>query len=94
MHVSELTLREFPCNRCGECCKQVGSADETRFLDRGDGTCRYFDDAANACSIYDQRPLVCRVDAYYATHYVHLVSWDDFVEANLRVCAALASKSK
>jgi Fe-S-cluster containining protein len=30
-------------------------------LDRGDGTCKNFDDATLLCRIYDTRPFLCRV---------------------------------
>jgi len=34
-------------------------------LDRGDGTCKFFDDAANNCTIYEDRPTLCNVEATY-----------------------------
>lgn len=58
---------------------------------RGGGRCRHFDDAGKSCTIYAERPLVCRVDRYYDAHYVHLVGWDEFIELNLRECARLAA---
>lgn len=91
LHDAVTPRRAFPCNQCGSCCKHVGLAEETRFLDRGDGACRHFDEAGNSCTIYSTRPLVCRVEDYYDTHFVHLYSWNEFVELNLTVCAKLAA---
>ncbi|MDR3397374.1 MAG: YkgJ family cysteine cluster protein [Pandoraea sp.] len=91
LHASESTPRAFPCTRCGACCKHVGLSDVTRFLDRGDGACRHFDDAGKICSIYERRPNVCRVDDYYVSHYVRLLTWEEFIEVNLRACATLAA---
>lgn len=82
--------RNFPCTGCGLCCQVVGSAPQTRFLDRGDGTCRQYDAAGNACSIYDTRPDVCRVDRHYDLHFADKCSWEAFIELNLGVCSALA----
>lgn len=82
----------FPCVKCGLCCQRVSFADETRFLDRGDGTCRYFDATTRGCTIYSERPEVCRVDLYYERHYARIYSWEDFVELNLAVCRQLISE--
>jgi len=82
-------VREFPCTQCGLCCQRVYHVGETRFLDRGDGTCRHYDAAAKACSIYDERPDVCRVDRMYSLRYARLHTWDEFVALNLRVCTQL-----
>lgn len=31
-------------------------------FDRGDGTCKYYDDDTKLCTIYEDRPLICRID--------------------------------
>lgn len=90
-HDAVAPRRAFPCNQCGLCCQHVDQAEQSRYLDRGDGVCRHYDAAGKSCSIYATRPAFCRVDLHYDTHYVHLYSWDTFVEMNLEVCAALAS---
>ena len=81
----------FPCSQCGLCCQHVDQAAETQLLDRGDGICRHYDVSSKACTIYAQRPDICRVEQYYDTHYAHLYQWDEFVAINLDVCAALAT---
>lgn len=43
----------FPCNRCGACCRLVG--------------CRHLVDCL--CEIYEERPLVCRVDEMWERHF-------------------------
>lgn len=87
-------LNAFPCTQCGLCCQHVDIADETRFLDRGDGTCRHFDAAERSCTIYAERPEICRVDRMYAQHYVRLYTWEEFVALNLEVCTKLELLSK
>ena len=86
-------FREFPCTQCGLCCQHVHLSDETRFLDRGDGTCRHYDAAGKACTIYAERPDICRVDRQYALRYARLYTWDEFIAANLQVCSALEKLS-
>jgi len=86
-------MSSFPCTQCGLCCQYVHLSQETQFLDRGDGTCMHYDAPTKACSIYTERPDICRVDRMYALHFVHQHTWDEFVALNLRVCAHLASQS-
>jgi len=83
--------RNFPCNQCGECCRRVHLLAETASLDRGDGTCRHFDDDFKRCRIYQQRPDICRVDRQYELHYRPVMTWEDFVELNQSACKSLQS---
>lgn len=83
------SLSSFPCTACGKCCKRVGLSEQTVYLDRGDGTCRHFNENTNLCSIYEHRPLVCRVEDYYKKHLSHLYEWDEFVKINVEICQRL-----
>ncbi|MEL0578325.1 YkgJ family cysteine cluster protein [Pectobacterium punjabense] len=82
-------LPSFPCTQCGLCCQRVSLAQETRDLDRGDGTCKHYDSASKGCSIYDERPDICRVDLQYQLNYARFYSWEEFVALNLAVCRKL-----
>lgn len=79
----------FPCNGCGSCCRLVANISETAWLDRGDSVCKYLDEQSNRCTIYSNRPLVCRVEDYYLAHLSSRIAWDDFVKVNLEVCEKL-----
>jgi len=83
----------FPCSRCGACCRNVYLADETKMLDRGDGCCIHYDDQTKLCTVYDQRPSVCRVDVQFRENYSHLMSWNEFCKINLDACKKLSEKS-
>ena len=48
---------DFLCSKCGACCLVAG---KRGMPDRGDGACVYLD-KNNLCSIYDKRPIECRV---------------------------------
>lgn len=84
-----MTLPVFPCTQCGLCCSNVHMAEQTRYLDRGDGACRHYSDTDKRCSIYETRPDICRVDRQYQMHYARQYSWEEFIEANVEVCQAL-----
>lgn len=79
----------FPCTQCGLCCQNVHLAEETQFLDRGDGICRHYDATSKLCSIYQERPDICRVDRMYAMRYQKEYAWETFVALNQQVCTAL-----
>lgn len=80
---------KFPCFECGKCCQNVNLSDETQYLDRGDGTCKYFDILTKHCSIYHDRPDICRVDVMFEKRYKHNYSWEEYVHRNLWVCKLL-----
>lgn len=53
----------FPCTGCGECCRHINRVEQLAVYDRGDGVCIYL--SGNLCSIYKDRPEICRVDYMY-----------------------------
>lgn len=81
--------KEFPCTACGKCCRKVNLSEQTNYLNRGDGVCRYFDEKTNLCTIYNDRPLVCRVEDYYKKYLSQQYSWDEFIEINIKICNEL-----
>lgn len=83
---------DFPCTACGECCRRISQNEQTADLDRGDGTCRYFDDETRLCRIYAERPLICRVEDYYRTYLSEQMDWDQFVRINLEICHKFQSE--
>ncbi len=90
MNKKELNLRQpFPCNGCGKCCQNVDKSTLTKFLDRGDGICKNFDESTKLCKIYEYRPLVCRVEDFYIKNLSDQYQWDDFIKINLDICSKL-----
>lgn len=83
----------FSCTVCGECCRQVKLAEETKSFDRGDGTCRHFNDHTKQCNIYDERPLICRVDAMFDNHYHKTMTRSEFYRLNAVCCNILQDKA-
>lgn len=53
----------FECDKCGECCRNLNKSSLYDELHDGDGICKYL--KGNICSIYDKRPILCRVDESY-----------------------------
>lgn len=59
-------MSSFPCTKCGACCRVVRGRAEDSFREKGwiadDGSCINYDPITKDCKIYDDRPIVCRVD--------------------------------
>lgn len=82
----------FPCNCCGACCRDLDRSPLYADLHDGDGVCRYL--RGNLCSIYDHRPLLCRVDECYEIFFKQTMSYEEYVQLNLTACASLKTQEK
>ena len=77
----------FFCEKCGECCKHLDRSDLYKDLDRGDGVGKYL--KQNICSIYDKRPIICRVDESYYSFFKEQISLEDYYKLNYDACNKL-----
>ena len=80
----------FKCDQCGKCCEKVGKSDIYSFLADASGKCKYLN--GNKCSIYDSRPLICRVDEMYEHYYKDSMTRDEFYELNHMLCNVLKNE--
>lgn len=81
----------FQCEKCGVCCRSLGLSPLYSALDRGDGVCRHL--CGNLCSIYENRPLLCRVDESYEVFFKGQVSREDYEKLNHEACHKLKNKN-
>lgn len=77
----------FICDKCGLCCRNIGGSKIYADLDRGDGVCKYL--IGNLCSIYDNRPLLCRIDESYEVLWKDVMELDDYYQLNYEACKHL-----
>lgn len=59
-------------------------------LDRGDGVCKFLSE--NLCSIYENRPLLCRIDESFEKFFSDKMSREEFYTLNYQGCKALKEK--
>ena len=85
-------MNEFKCNKCGACCKHVDLNEESSFLDRGDGVCKYYDEK-NMCQIYDFRPEICRVEKMYKK-FKNQMTYEEYIKASYEACENLREFDK
>lgn len=76
-------IRKFFCDKCGLCCKAI---DKT--FDRGDGYCKYLT-PENTCSIYEDRPDLCRVDKVYDIFYKDKLTKEEYYKRTKDGCRKL-----
>lgn len=76
----------FPCEQCGCCCRKVGEVFFVRHMAKSDEVCKYLDGSTNLCTIYDERPIFCRVDELYEKNLSWLMSREEFYRLNKEVC--------
>lgn len=77
----------FDCDCWGECCRHLNLSPLYADLDRGDGVCRYLE--GNLCSIYDERPVLCRVDECYTRYFQKYMSLEEYYRSNKEICRRL-----
>ncbi|WAC74594.1 YkgJ family cysteine cluster protein [Roseateles sp. SL47] len=76
----------FPCTGCGACCRALPAASA---LNRGDGVCRHHDAVTQRCTIYAERPLICRVDDLYRERLAGQVTRRVYYLLQAQACVAL-----
>lgn len=79
----------FNCSKCGMCCRNLNKSDLYKELDRGDGICKYLQE--DLCGIYEDRPLLCRVDECFKLYFKDLYTLDEYYSLNYECCVELQS---
>ncbi len=91
MIAANATAESFPCSRCGECCRHINLILQLAHFDRGDGVCIHLRE--NLCSIYVDRPEICRVDKMFTKFFSEKYSRETFYKLNLGVCLELQKQA-
>lgn len=81
----------FKCIKCGECCKNLNMSDIYKELHKGDEICIYLKD--NICTIYEDRPLLCRVDESYIL-FKDKFSKEEYYKLNYEQCKKFINSKK
>ena len=82
----------FPCERCGVCCRKVGTVSIAKDMALPSGVCKYLDEDTNLCRIYSTRPIFCNVDAYYEKYLKDTMSRECFYERNKEACRKMQNE--
>ena len=82
----------FFCSKCGQCCRSLSNSKLYSELNRGDGVCRYLE--GDLCSIYERRPLLCRVDESYEAYFSGQYTREEYYRLNYEECRKLQRKEE
>lgn len=82
----------FRCDKCGACCRNLHKSELYKDLHNGNGICRYLKE--NECTIYENRPLICRIDESYEAFFKSELSYDKYMELNYECCKLLRDEEK
>jgi Fe-S-cluster containining protein len=85
---------DFLCDKCGICCTKLKGNMIYSKLDKGDGTCKYFEKDNNLCSIYNNRPEICNVTLMYSKCFDKIYTIDEFVCENKKICRVWQNEGK
>lgn len=80
-------MMSYSCDKCGNCCRSLRFSDVYKDLDNGQGVCKYL--CGNLCSIYEYRPLICRIDESYEIFFKNQMSKDEYYRLNYECCKYL-----
>ena len=81
----------FKCDMCGECCRNLDKSPLYAELDSGKGVCKYLN--GNLCGIYENRPLLCRIDESYEKFFKDYISIEEYYRLNYKACNILKEHS-
>lgn len=76
----------FECDKCGLCCVGLNKTEVTAYLHKGDGICKYLDFNTMLCTIYNERPIFCRVEEYFDTYLAGKMDKEEFIQLNYEAC--------
>ena len=82
----------FPCTQCGLCCKNIDKVPQLDGYHAGDGICFHYNENVG-CTIYANRPDVCRVDEGYQKFFSLLMTKQDYYIKNAQICNQMQTAS-
>ena len=80
----------FMCDKCGKCCRNLDKSPIYAELHNGNGVCKYLD--GNLCSIYENRPLLCRVDERFDKFFKNTMPLEKYYKLNYEFCIKLKNE--
>ncbi len=82
-------IKQFPCTKCGACCSSIEGIDFLELYNQ-DGVCVNL--IEGECSIYTDRPLLCRIDESYEAIFSAYMSKEEFYALNAKACNELQER--
>lgn len=82
-------MNKFPCTKCGACCRSIEHIDFLKDYNQN-GVCIHLQN--NECSIYETRPLLCRIDEAYEQFFSKQMTKKEYYILNALFCNELQER--
>lgn len=82
-------MTTFPCTSCGACCSSIEGIDFLQAFNV-QGVCKHL--VNRQCAIYNERPLLCRIDEAFDSIFSSYMTKEEYYEANAKACNELQLK--
>lgn len=82
----------FNCDKCGLCCQNLKISSLYKDLDRGDGTCIFYNEDTKLCNIYENRPIICNIEKFYKVYFAGKIKKYNYYKLNYEACKKLKEK--
>lgn len=82
-------MSKFPCTSCGACCSSIEGIEFLKEFNQN-GKCDKLKN--NLCTIYDSRPLLCRIEDSYDQLFSSYMTKEEFYIQNAKACNELQEK--
>lgn len=79
-------MMTFPCTKCGACCASIDHIDFLEAYNQN-GVCTHLKNSI--CEIYEQRPLLCRIDEAYEEIFSTYMIKNQYYLTNALACNKL-----
>ncbi|WP_102401045.1 YkgJ family cysteine cluster protein [Haloimpatiens massiliensis] len=79
----------FKCIKCGKCCRSLNKSKLYDDFHNGDGICKWLNEESNECTIYNSRPLICRIDEGYEAFFKDIITKEEYYNENYKICKSL-----
>ena len=79
-------MKKFPCTKCGLCCMRAGTVENFPYKTDYNGVCEKYDLQKRECTIYEDRPIVCRIDDYYDKYLSANMDRNHWHHYNAQMC--------
>ena len=82
----------FHCDGCGLCCRNIKHIEPLKEYDKGNGICKFLDEATNRCLIYAMRPDICNVEVGYEKYFADVYTEEEYLRLNYEACKLMKRK--
>ena len=86
-------MTKFPCTKCGLCCMRAGALEDFPHEVDYNGVCSKYDRENKECTIYEDRPMICRIDDYHTKYLSANIDINIWHYHNAQMCNKMITQA-